>query len=252
MKNMQMDLKEVRIWNIKYNLLTEFEIAEIVDKWLSEGRKGIHLTGVNGDIVARAQDDALLKKAIMESDIVNIDSMMPAFFLKRAGYKLKGRASTPDVMEEFFKIANAKKMKVFFLGAKQDTLDKLKRVLEKEYPDMIIAGMQNGYYKKEEEKEVIERISSVSPDFLFIALPSPGKEHFILNNKKKLNVGVFYGVGGALDAKSGVLKRPPKWLRGYGMEGILRMLRRPRAYATRMPLTFKFLKVVRSQKKNHS
>lgn len=247
-----MDLKEVRIWNIKYNLLTEFEIAEIVDKWISEGRKGIHLTGVNGDIVARAQDDALLKQAIMESDIVNIDSMMPAFFLKRAGYKLKGRASTPDVLEEFFKKANAKRQKMFFLGAKQETLDRLKGVLEKEYPNIIIAGMQNGYYKKEDEDKVFNMISKAEPDYLFIALPSPGKEHFILNNKKKLNVGVFYGVGGALDAKSGVLKRPPKWLRGYGMEGILRMLRRPKAYATRMPLTFKFLKVVRSEKKRAS
>ena len=246
-----MDLKEVRIWNIKYNLLTEFEIAEIVDKWISEGRKGIHLTGVNGDIVARAQDDELLNKAIMESDIVNIDSMLPALFLKRAGYQVKGRASTPDVMEEFFKIANVKGQKVFFLGAKQDTLDKLKIVLDKEYPNMIIAGMQNGYYKKEDEPYVIDRINTAAPDYLFIALPSPGKELFILNNKKKLNVGVFYGVGGALDAKSGVLRRPPKWLRGYGMEGILRMLRRPKAYATRMPLTFKFLKVVRDQKKTN-
>lgn len=244
-----MDLKEVRIWNIKYNLLTESEIAEIVDKWISEGRKGIHLTGVNGDIVARAQDDELLNRAIMESDIVNIDSMLPAFFLKRAGYKLKGRASTPDVMEEFFKVANTKKQKVFFLGAKQETLDKLKVILDKEYPNMEIVGMQNGYYPKEEQDSVISRINSAAPDYLFIALPSPGKELFILNNKKKLNVGVFYGVGGALDAKSGVLKRPPRWLRGYGMEGILRMLRRPKAYATRMPLTFKFLKVVRSQKR---
>ena len=244
-----MDLKEVRIWNIKYNLLTEFEIAKIVDEWLSKGRKGIHLTGVNGDIVARAQDDELLNRAIMESDIVNIDSMLPALFLKKAGYDVKGRASTPDVMEEFFKIANSKKQKVFFLGAKQDTLDKLKVVLEKEYPDMKIVGMQNGYYKKEEEAEIIDRINTTAPDYLYIALPSPGKELFILNHKKSLNVGVFYGVGGALDAKSGVLKRPPKWLRGYGMEGILRMLRRPRVYAARLPLTFKFLHVVKNQRK---
>ena len=29
------DLKEIKIWNIKYNLLTEAEIAGIVDNWIS-------------------------------------------------------------------------------------------------------------------------------------------------------------------------------------------------------------------------
>ena len=242
-----MDLKEVKIWNIKFNLLTEFEIADIVDQWISEGRKGIHLTGVNADIVGMAQTDELLHRAIIESDIVNIDSMLPAYFLKKRGYKLKGRASTPDVMEEFLKKANANKQKVFFLGAKQETLDKLGEVLMKEYPDMQIVGMQNGYYKKEETDVVIQQITSLAPDYLFIALPSPDKELFILNNKHNLNVGVFYGVGGALDAKSGVFKRPPKWLRAYGLEGLFRMIRNPRVYAARWPRTMEFLKIARKK-----
>ena len=250
MMNQPVDLKEVRIWKIKFNLLTEFEIAEIVDKWISEGRKGIHLTGVNADIVGIAQTDDLLHTAIMESDIVNIDSMLPAFFLKKHGYKLKGRASTPDVMEEFFKIANEKRQKVFFLGAKQETLDKLKPVLEKEYPNMIIAGMQNGYYKQEEEDKVINTIASLAPDYLFIALPSPAKEHFILNHKHSINVGVFYGVGGALDAKSGVFKRPPKWLRAYGLEGLFRMIRKPKVHIARLPRTFEFFKIALKKQKS--
>ena len=245
-----MDLKEVRIWNIKINLLTEIEIAEIVDNWITEGRKGIHLTGVNADVVGIAQTDELLHTAIMESDIVNIDSMLPAFFLKKAGYEVKGRASTPDVMEEFFKIANAKRQKVFFLGATQETLDKLKVILEKEYPDMTIVGMQNGYYAKEAEISVIERINESAPDYLFIALPSPGKELFILNNKRKLNVGVFYGVGGALDAKSGVFKRPPKWLRAYGLEGLFRMIRKPKVHIARLPRTFEFFKIALKKQKS--
>ena len=241
-----MDLKEVRIWNIKYNLLSLQEIAGIVGKWIEAGRKGIHLTGANADTVALAQTDELLRTAIMDSDIVNVDSMLPAHFLKRKGYALKGRVPTPDVMEELFKTANAKEQKVFFLGAKQETLDKLKVVLQKEYPDMKIVGMQNGYYRKDEETHIVNNISSVAPDYLFIALPSPAKEHFILKYKNEINVGVFYGIGGALDAKAGVLKRPPKWLRGHGMEYILRLLRKPNVYGRRIPLTMRFVKLAMS------
>ncbi len=242
-----MDLKEVRIWNIKFNLLTEFEIAEVVDKWIREGRKGIHLTGVNADIVGLAQDDSFLREAILDSDIVNVDSMLPAHFLKKKGYAIHGRSATPDVMEELLKKANEKGNRVFFLGSQQDTLDKLKVILNKEYPNLQIIGMQNGYYKIEEEENVIKLINSLTPDYLFIAFPSPRKEQFILKYKHTINVGVFYGIGGALDAKAGVLKRPPKWLRGFGLEGLFRMIRKPQIYAKRMPLTFKFLKVVKMQ-----
>lgn len=241
-----MELKEVRIWNVKYNLLTTSEIADIVSHWIDEGRKGIHLTGANADTIALAQTDQLLQRAIMDSDIVNVDSTLPAYFLRRKGYALKERVPTPDVMEEFMKIANAKRQKVFFLGAKQETLDKLKVILTREYPDMVITGMQNGYYSKEDEGEIVDTISAAAPDYLFIALPSPAKEHFILKYKKLINVGVFYGVGGALDAKSGIFKRPPKWLREYGMEYILRLLRKPNVYARRVPLTLSFIKLATS------
>lgn len=242
-----MDLKEIRIWNIKYNLLTLSELVDVVSRWIDEGKKGIHLTGANVDTVALAQTDDLLRTAILDSDIVNVDSTLPTYFIKRKGYAFDKRVPTPDVMEEFFKMANSKNQKVYFLGAKQETLDKLKVVLQEEYPNMIISGMQNGYYKKEDEEKIISNISSEAPDYLFIALPSPRKEHFILKYKKLLNVGVFYGIGGALDAKAGVLKRPPTWCREYGIEWCLRLIRNPKVYGRRVPLTFKFLKLATSE-----
>lgn len=242
-----MDLKEIKIWNIKYNLLTPLEIADTVVQWLNEGRRGIHLTGANLETVALAQEDELLRKAIMESDIVNVDSMLPAHFIRKKGYDIKGRAATPDVMDELLEKANKHKQKVFFLGSKQDTLDKLKIVLDKDYPDLQIVGMQNGYYKVEDEKNVVELISSKTPDYLYIALPSPRKEQFILKYKHSINVGVLYGIGGALDAKSGVLKRPPKWLQGYGLEAVFRLIRRPRVFLKRWLSVFKFLKIVKKE-----
>ena len=99
-----MDLKEVKIWNIKYNLLTAKEISDIVNSWLDGGRKGIHLTGVDACVMVQAQENDLLRKAILESDIVNIDSYLPAKKLAKLGYDVKERVTTPDVMEGFFKI----------------------------------------------------------------------------------------------------------------------------------------------------
>lgn len=239
---MAQNLKEVRIWNIKYNLLSVDEIVATVLEWIKEGRRGIHLSGVNAETVAIAQVDELLRNAIMDSDIVNVDSYLPSKFLRRKGYEAD-RVPTPDVMERFFEVANDKQQKVYFLGAKQEVLNLLKTVLNREYPNMNIVGMRNGYYKEEDEDEIASRISELSPDYLFIALPSPKKEIFIQKYKKKLDVGVFYGIGGALDAKAGVYKRPPKFLQGHGLEGVFRILRKPISHGKRIHWNYKFVKL---------
>ena len=229
-----MDLKEVRIWNIKYNLLTEKEIVDIVNIWLDQGRKGIHLTGVDASVAYLAQNDDSLRKAILSSDIVNVDSFLPAKMLSQKGYKIKRRVPTPDLMEELLKSADNREQKVYLLGAKGETLNKLVGILKHDYPHLKIVGYRNGYYFDSEEQMIAEEISQLSPDYLFIALPSPRKENFILKYKQIINVGVFLGVGGAFDARANVLKRPPKLLRGYGLEAVLRIMRNPIAYGNRV------------------
>jgi len=241
------DLKEVRIWNIKFNLLNEHQIAEIVNSWLEEGRKGIHLTGVDACVVVSAQKDELLRKAILESDIVNVDSYLPARMLAKHGYEIKERVPTPEVMEELLKKANDNHQKVFFLGAQESTINLMLGVLKKEYPNMKIVGYRNGYYSQEEEGRIAEYISSLSPDYLFLGMPTPRKEHFILKYKEKIDVGVFLGVGGAFDAKAGVLKRPPKFLRGHMGEALFRILRTPKVYASRILFLLPFLRITRNK-----
>ena len=237
------DLKEIKIWNIKYNLLSISEIVDIVGGWLDEGKRGIHLTGANPETIAIAQDDKLLREALLDSDIVNVDSFLPAKFLHFKGYPISHRVPTPDVFEELMKKANEKKQKVFFLGAKDETLKLMKEVLVKEYPGMQIVGMRNGYYTEDEEASVAENISQLKPDFLFIGMPSPRKERFILKYKHQIKVGCFYGVGGAFDAKAGVLSRPPKWAQHAGIEYWMRVIRQPKVYGRRMPLYLKFIKL---------
>ena len=236
-------LKEVRVWNVKYNLLTIEEIVSQVEQWLSEGRKGIQLTGANPETVALAQTDPLQKEALLDSDIVNVDSFLPTFFLRRKGYGIRNRVPTPDVFERLMAEADKRGQSVYFLGAKQATLDLLRPILKRQYPNMRIAGMRNGYFPLEDTDKIANGISDTKPDFLFIALPSPRKETFILKYKHTIDVGCMYGVGGAFDAKAGVLSRPPRWLQGFGMEYWLRVLRAPRAYVKRMPLYFKFLRL---------
>lgn len=238
-------MKEVYIWNVKFNILDIEEFVSTVDIWLSEGRKGIHLTGVDYNVVVLAQEDELLRHSIEDSDLVNVDSYLPAKYLKKAGYGDVKRVPTPDVMDALLEQARRTGRKVFFLGATDDVLQKMKAVLEKEFPDLNIAGMRNGYFSDADEPSLVNEIKEAAPDYLFIGMPSPRKEKFIVKHKKSLPVGCFYGVGGAFDAKAGLLSRPPKWLQNHGMEGILRMLRNPLVYGCRIKAYMEFFKIVK-------
>lgn len=238
-----MELKEVSIWNIKFNLLTEKEIVDIVNEWLDQGRKGIHLTGVDASVAVLAQEDEMLRKAILSSDIVNVDSYLPMRMLAKKGYDIKDRVTTPDLMEGLLRRANKRGQKVFLLGAKEGTLTILTEFLRSDYPNMKLVGWQNGYFSEAEEESIAERISQLAPDYLFIALPSPRKETFILKYKGKINVGVFLGVGGAFDARANILKRPPKFMRGYGLEAIFRITRNPKAYGNRVQKLIAFYRM---------
>ena len=246
-----MDLKEVKIWNVKYNLLTAREIADVVKLWLKEGRKGIHLTGADAYVTVLAQEDELLRKAILESDIVNVDSFFPTKMLSMKGYDIKERVTTPDLMEELLKDANENGKKVYLLGAKEETLHALIENIMADYSNLKIVGSRNGYYTDAEEDEIAQEISNLAPDYLFIGMPSPRKEHFILKYKHTIDVGVFLGVGGAFDARANVLKRPPTFLRGHGLEAFFRVLRKPRVYGKRLWVFIDYFKMLIKDNKDN-
>lgn len=238
-----MDLKEIQIWNVKYNLLSLEEIVSTVVGWINEGKKRIHMTAVDACVTVMAQKDELVRKAILESDIVNVDSYLPARMLAKKGYDVKGRVPAPEIMEALLKDADANRRKVFFLGAKEETLQALIKIISADYPNLVIAGCRNGYFSEGEEEEIAKHISELSPDYLFIGMPSPKKERFILKYKNVIDAGVMFGVGGAFDARANVLKRPQGFLGEHGLEGFFRIIRRPRLYGNRVGVLCEFIKL---------
>jgi len=227
-------MKTINIWNIKFNPLKIEEIVSCVQCLLDEGKKGIHLTGVNPETVVDAQDISLLRRAIMESDIVNIDNMLVVLILRKLGYEIPERAATPDVFEELLKIAEKRGQSVYFLGAEQGVLEKMIENIKRQYPKLIIAGYRNGFFSDEDEPEIVESIRALSPTYLFLGLPTPQKETFILKYKNVINAGVLYGVGGAFDVKGEKVGRAPEWLRNIGLEGFFRVLQNPKNYGKRI------------------
>lgn len=225
-------MKEIHIWQIKFTLASKQEIVDQVEEWLATGQKGIHLTGVNPEQIVRAQKDYRLRNAIKASDIVNVDGILAVIGLRLKGYNVPERVATPNVMEAFLRLADCKQQKVFFFGAEPSVIEQVVRNIATRYPRLIIAGYQDGF--DYDEEQLVQTIAACEPDYLFIALPSPRKEAFILNHKHRLNVGVLYGIGGAFDVLGGKYHRAPAAWQKLNLEWLWRILQNPRQNGARV------------------
>jgi N-acetylglucosaminyldiphosphoundecaprenol N-acetyl-beta-D-mannosaminyltransferase len=106
--------------------------------------------------------------------------------------------------------------------------------LKVKYPELKIVGSRNGYFcNASEELLIVEEISKIKPDMVFIALPTPQKELFISHYKNNLGVRFAFGVGGVFDVQAGKVKRAPLWMRNIGLEGLHRMIQNPADYGAR-------------------
>ena len=94
-------------------------------------------------------------------------------------------------------------------------------------PGLQIAGCRDGYFKPEQEAEVVAQIAATHPAALFVALGIPRQELFIKQHMAALGVPVCIGIGGSFDVISGLKKRAPRWMQRTGLEWLYRVSKEP-------------------------
>lgn len=204
------------------------ETLKIIHNSIKNNKQTHHVVVNAGKIVAM-QSDLELRKSVNESDIINADGQAVVWASKILNKPLKERVAGIDLMENIVALANQKKYKIFFFGAKEEVVKKVVDIYTNKYSKDIIAGYRNGYYKKEEEKSIAKKIADSGANILFVAISSPTKENFLYQNKEILkNVNFIMGVGGSFDVVSGLVKRAPVWMQNLGLEWFYRFLQEPK------------------------
>ena len=117
---------------------------------------------------------------------------------------------------------------VYLFGAKPGVAKLAGENLCKKYPGLRLAGERNGYFKPEEEAEIVEGIRAASPDMLLICLGAPKQELFMDKYKDQLGAYVMVGAGGSIDVFAGTVKRAPKFFIKLGLEWFYRLITDPK------------------------
>ncbi len=203
------------------------ETLQTIEDFIKSGLPHQHVV-VNVDKLVKASRDEELRRIINECALINVDGMPVVWASRLLGKPLKERVAGVDLFEALMLRAAEKGWRVYLLGAKEEVVFKAKQVYEQKYPELTIAGYRNGYWRQEEEADVVEQIKAAQADLLFVAISSPKKEHFLGQYQAEMRIPFAMGVGGTLDVATGNIKRAPMWMRKSGLEWFYRFLQEPR------------------------
>lgn len=203
------------------------ETLNLVEEAIKD-HKQIVYADVNADKIVTLQHDTLIQDYFKEATIVNADGQAVIWAAKLFGHQLKERVTGVDLMQKLVELSAKKTYKIYFLGAKEEVISTLVQKYETAFGKNIIAGYRNGYFKQEDENQIIEDINSSKANLLFVAITSPKKEEFLHKHKQALkNINFIMGVGGSFDVHAGFIQRAPIWMQKSGLEWLFRIYQEP-------------------------
>lgn len=200
------------------------------------------IIAVNPEKVISANKDEQLMSLINEATYQIPDGVGILLASKLRGGSIRSRVTGVDMMERLVGMAAAHGDRVFFYGAKKEVVEQTAANLKQKFPNLVIAGTQDGYER--DELVVVRKIQEAKADILFVAMGSPKQELWIRRNKNQLSVKVYQGVGGSFDVFAGHVKRAPKLFRRFGLEWLFRLLSDPKRIKRQLALPKFLLRVL--------
>ncbi len=199
----------------------------------------------NPEIVMLAKNDAAFHQILEEADLVVPDGIGVVIASKIKKNPLPERVAGYDLVQNTMKDAVKEGYKYYFFGSKPGTSEAAAEKMRETYPGIQIVGTRNGYFKPEDEAEIIADINNSGANILLVALGAPKQEKWIEANKHLMpNVRVAVGVGGSLDVMSGNVKRAPEVFQKLGLEWFYRLLKEPTRFKRMLVLPEFLIKVI--------
>lgn len=181
----------------------------------------------NPEIIMVAAEDESFKKVLNSADICTPDGIGVVYASKMLKNPVKERVPGFELSQKLLKHAASSGDGVFFFGSKPGVAEKAKEKVDEMYPGIKIMGTHDGYFKPEDEDNIINEINESGAKILFVCLGAPKQEKWIYENREKLNVRLCLGVGGTLDVLSGEAKRAPEIFLKLNLEWLYRIASNP-------------------------
>ena len=242
--------RRMRVLGVPVDAVDMRGTLEWVEQRVKTRVSGTHLC-VNAANVVRAHDDPEYLAVLERGDLIGSDGQPFVWAARILGHPLPERVAGIDLMEQVLARSREVGWRVYLLGGREHIVSKLADQLSAE--GVRIAGYRNGYFGTEDEAQIWADIREAEADVVFVGMPTPAKEHFIVDGASLAGVPVCIGVGGSFDVLVGELRRAPGYLQRLGLEWLFRLAQEPRRLFARYAVTnTKFLAIVARAMLNRS
>ena len=191
---------------------------------IETGKKSAVFTP-NIDHIINNSNDSKVKDIYAKGEYIIADGW-PLVATGKLKGKLIYRITGVDLMDKLLEVANDRAYNIYFLGATDTTLDKLRANIINKYPNIKNIRLNNGFFK--DSTEVISDINKDKVNILFVGMGNPKQELWIKENFDLINANLMLAVGGAFNIFSGDVGRAPNWIQKIGMEWFYRFLKEPK------------------------
>lgn len=193
----------------------------------------------NTHMLVEAYRHPEFSSVLKNADLVTPDGMPLVWMLRLIKARTHNRVAGMDILLSLCKLAPLRDISIFFLGSEPAILEKMKEKLERDFPNLRIAGMEPLPFRpltRIEDEAIIEKIHNSGAGIVLVALGCPKQEYWMNQHKDKIQA-VMVGLGGAFLVFAGIQKRAPHWVRNLGLEWLYRLIQEPQRLSSRYTTT---------------
>ena len=242
--------RRIRLLGGEVDLITPSDVLQRVDRATS-GDEPALIANHNAHSLFLVRRSPRLKTFFAQADLIQIDSTPLILWGRLLGLPLtrKMRSTYLDWRDDFWRLAEARRWRVFYLGGAPGVADAAAARLAQRYPGVRI-GSRHGYFDhaadSQENRQVLAAISAFDPQVLLVGRGMPLQELWVLENRTAIGRGAILTVGAAFDYEAGAQTPAPRWTGRLGVEWL-----DPPAETPRRPLPGRALVADRAGPRRH-
>lgn len=206
--------------------------ARKIVAWVVAGNRCRWLSCLNPHSYVVSRGDRDFRAALKQSDWLIPDGAGVVLASRLLKGRIRERVTGSDIFREVMhRLERVGWKSVFFLGAAQKTLEEIRAKVNREFPNVRVAGTFSppfkSQYSESETQAMVDAVNASGADVLWVGMTAPKQEKWIHQNRHRLSVKFAGGIGAVFDFYVGNVKRSHPAFQAMGLEWLPRLIQEP-------------------------
>lgn len=187
-------------------------------------------------MIVHAQKDRTFRSIVNNAALSLCDTVGVLYAARLHDAYIQEPVTGVDIIAPLCEVLVREELSVYFLGAKGDTAARAAAAMQKQYPQLRVAGARDGYFSPAEDAAVAAHVAQSGAHMLLVGMGFPRQEYFIAQRLRETGCRLAMGVGGSFDVLAGNVQRAPASLRRLHLEWLYRLICEPHRWRRQLAL----------------